>query len=168
MNKHVTTESWTRVIAHCICQFCLALLRHISHKDVLFIKSFFPHLSPCCLIIWCNDVCTFCFLFVHLCQMLFNRFSDVVFLLVIIALNGSSASESGGVKKKVFNGLKPLLSVQREQQIGLSYKTLIDLWKVELPALNCAPALSPYETVIIKKKNGFLHSQNHWMTQNQS
>ena len=95
--------------------------------------------------------------------MLFNRFSKAVFLLVKIALNGSSASESGGVKresewkKKVFNSLKALLIVQREQQIGLTYKTLIDLWKVEatagshVPMLNCTPGLSPYETVIIKK-----------------
>lgn len=60
-------------------------------------------------------------------------------------------------EKKVFNSLKTLLIVQREQQIGLSYKTLIDLWKVEatagshVPMLNCTPGLRPYETVIIKK-----------------
>lgn len=60
-------------------------------------------------------------------------------------------------KKKVFNSLKTLLIEQREQQIGLTYKTLIDLWKVEatagsyVPMLNCTPGLSPYETAIIKK-----------------
>lgn len=65
--------------------------------------------------------------------MVFNRFSEAVSLLVKIALNGSSARESGGVKrerervKKVFNSLKTLLIVWKEQQIGLSYKTLIDL-----------------------------------------
>lgn len=32
--------------------------------------------------------------------MVFNRFSEAVFLLVKIALNGSSASVSGGVKRE--------------------------------------------------------------------
>lgn len=32
--------------------------------------------------------------------MVFNRFSEAVSLLVKIALNGSSASESGGVNRK--------------------------------------------------------------------
>lgn len=51
--------------------------------------------------------------------------------------------------------------MQTEQQIGPSYKTLIDLWKVEatagslVPMLNCMPVLSPYETVIIKKMGYF-------------
>lgn len=64
-------------------------------------------------------------------------------------------------KKKVFNSLQPLLIVPREQQIGLSYKTLIDLWKVEatahsqVPVFNCTPALSFYEAVIIKKMEPF-------------
>lgn len=43
--------------------------------------------------------------------------------------------------KKVFNSLKTRLIVQREQQIGLSYKTLIDLWKVEATAGSHVPCL---------------------------
>lgn len=64
-------------------------------------------------------------------------------------------------KKKVFNSLKPLLIVPREQQIGPGYKTVIDLWKVEatahsqVPVLNCMPALSFHEAVIIKKMELF-------------
>lgn len=92
-------------------------------------------------------------------------------------------SESQGLKKmestlKVFNSLKPLLIVPREQQIGRGYKTVIDLWKVEatahsqVPVLNCTPALSFHEAVIIKK-NGVLSTpkrkkKDHSMTQNRS
>lgn len=110
--------------------------------------------------------------------MVFNRFSEAVSLLVKIALNGSSASESGGVNrkrergrdgvKKKFNSLKTLLIVWKEQQIELSYKTLIDLWKVEatagshVPMLNCTPGLNPHETVIIKKQVSFQSKSLGW------
>lgn len=56
--------------------------------------------------------------------------------------------------------------MQREQQIGPCYKTLIDLWKVEatagshIPMLNCAHGRSPYETEIIKKKRVLFQSKS--------
>lgn len=104
-------------------------------------------------------------------QRLLNKICKVVFLPVRAAHSGSRrVSARGwkkngkyGKKKKVFNSLKPLLIVPREQQIGPGYKTVIDLWKVEatarsqVPVLNCTPALSFHEAVIIKK-NGVLSS----------
>lgn len=105
-------------------------------------------------------------------QRLLNKISKVVFLPVRAAHSGSRRVKAGGekkwkvrLKKKVFNSLKSLLIVPREQQIGPGYKTVIDLWKVEatarsqVPVLNCTPALSFHEAVIIKKKWSSFYSK---------
>lgn len=119
---------------------------------------------PCCLIIWCSDLCIFLFVCAQALKAKqylidFPRLSFCSSKLLSVDQVPVRLGEWRGRKseKKVFNSLKTLLIVQRELQIGPSCKTLIDLWKVEatagshVPMLNCTPGPSPCETAIIKK-----------------
>lgn len=145
-------------------------------KEVLFIKmKRFFSLSSCYSIICRSNLCIFCgpARKAKLCLIDFPRLSFCLSKLLSMGQVWEWASEEGKwVASECLTAWKHFLIVRREQQIGLSYKTLIDLWKVEVtarslvPMLNCTPVLRPYEALIIKE-NGLFSSPNHWMTWNQ-